>query len=65
MIETWLLVDNGKILDKVFTNSAENAELIFKRNRDWIFSDTAFVISEADYLAEVELNSLENQTYEG
>ncbi len=65
MKEIFLLIDNGKILDKVFTNSIENAELIFKRDRDWIFSDTAYCISEADYLAETELNSLESQTYEG
>lgn len=64
MKEVWLLVDNGKILDKVFTHSAENAELIFKRDRDWIFSDTAFVISEDCWLNELELNSLESQSYE-
>jgi len=58
MKETFLLVDNGKILDKVFTNSSENAELIFKRDRDWIFSDTAYCISEADYIAEMQLNAL-------
>lgn len=53
MLETFLLVDNGKILDKVFTYSIEDAELIFKRDRDWIFSDTAYCISEADYIAEM------------
>jgi hypothetical protein len=62
MKKIWLLIDNGKILDKVFTYSAEDAELLFKRDRDWIFSDTAFVISEDCWLNELELNSLLNIT---
>ena len=56
MKEIFLLIDNGKILDKVFTYSFEDAELLFKRDRDWIFSDTAFVISEGCWLNEFELN---------
>lgn len=64
MKEIFLLVDNNKILDKCFTYSTEDAELIFKRDKDWLFSDSAYCVSEADYLIEVELNALENQSTE-
>ena len=64
MKEIFLLIDNGKILDKVFTYSFEDAELLFKRDRDWIFSDTAFIILEEDLKNECELNALENSSYE-
>lgn len=63
MKETFLLIDNG-ILDTCFTNSVENAELIFKRDKHYIFSDTTIVISEADYRNELLLNSLESKSAE-
>jgi hypothetical protein len=64
MKEIFLLIEEGKMLDKCFTYSIEDAELIFKRDKDWIFSDSAYCISEADYIIELDLNALENQSPE-
>lgn len=65
MKEIWLMICSGIILDKCLASSKEEASEIFKsrsRYEDWTESD---ILSEADYLAETELNSLESQSYEG
>jgi hypothetical protein len=50
MKQTFFLVEDNKVLDKVFTYSQEDAILIFKRDRGWVFSDRCEVISEIDYV---------------
>jgi hypothetical protein len=63
-METWLLVEdfNGKscILDKCFTSSREKAQSAFGGD-GWVIGE---VISEADFLAELQLNSFESQSFE-
>lgn len=59
------MICSGIILDKCLASSKDEANEIFKsssRYEDWAESD---ILSEADYLAELELNSLESQSYEG
>ena len=53
--KTFLLVEDGNMLDMVTTYSKEDAILIFKRDRGWIFSDRCQVIPEED-LKWVNLN---------
>lgn len=65
MKEIWLMICSGLILDKCLASSKNEASEIFKnrsRYEDWSESD---ILSEADLIAEMELNSLENQAYEG
>ncbi len=65
MKEIWLMICSGIMLDKCLASSKDEAFEIFKnrsRYEDWSESD---ILSEADYFAETELNSLESQTYEG
>jgi len=50
MKQTFFLVEDNKVLYKVFTYSQEDAILIFKRDRGWVFSDRCEVISEIDYV---------------
>lgn len=63
-METWILLDSDSnyytVLDKCLANSKKDAEQIFI-NRSWVIGD---VLSEADYIAEHQLNILENQSPE-
>ena len=63
-METWLLVDdfngNTSILDRCFTSSKQKAQSIFDGD-GWVIGE---VISEADYLIELQQNQLENLSYE-
>ena len=63
-MEKWLMVCGGLIIDRCIASSYDEASEIFKnRSRyiDWSESD---ILSEADYINELELNKLENQSYE-
>ena len=65
MKEIWLMICSGITLDRCSASSKDEASKIFKsrsRYEDWSESD---ILSEGDYFAEAELNSLESQTYEG
>lgn len=52
--------ENNTILDRVTSNSKDNAEKYFIR-KGW---NNGEVISEADYINELELNAHEMQTAE-
>ncbi len=61
MKELWLMLCCGELLDKCFASSKDDADRIFKiRNSyiDWYESD---ILSEADYLNELDLNQFESQ----
>ena len=65
MKEKWLMVCGNMTIDTCLASSYDEADKIFKnRSRyiDWAESET---ISEADYMHELELNSLETESYEG
>jgi hypothetical protein len=63
-MEQWLLIEdfNGKcvILDRCFTSSKEKAQSAFD-GEGWILG---YVVSEADFLLELQLNSFESQSSE-
>lgn len=60
-MEVWYLVedDNSVVLDRITTTSKEAAEKYFT-NKGWVIGN---VISEGDYIAEMQLNHHENQGY--
>lgn len=61
MKEKWLMVCSGIILDTCLAGSREEASERFRLNsryEDWAESD---ILSEADYLAEIQLNAFESQ----
>jgi hypothetical protein len=65
MKEKWLMICGNRIIDTCMASSYNEADDIFKnRSRyiDWAESD---IISESDFNHELQLNSLENQSYEG
>lgn len=61
-METWLLVDdfNGTtaILDRCLASSREKAQSTFDGD-GWVIGE---VISEADYIVELQLNTFENSS---
>jgi hypothetical protein len=64
MKEIFVMLCGGYLLDKCLASSVSEASDMFKeRNRyeDWSESD---IMSEADYLNELEFNKLENQSNE-
>lgn len=61
MKERWLMVYSNIILDTCLAGSREEASEKFRlssKYEDWAESD---ILSEADYLAEVQLNAFESQ----
>ena len=61
MEEIFLMICDKRILDKCLASSRDEAIEVFKsRNSyiDWAESD---VVSEADYINELELNALESE----
>jgi hypothetical protein len=64
-MERYFLLDETEntvtILDQIYSNSIEEAQEHFNC-KGWVIGE---VISETDWNNELELNSLENQTYEG
>ena len=62
MKETWLLVcGEFGILDKCLASSKDEASDIFKKNNSYIDWSESDILSEADYMNELELNSFECQ----
>lgn len=64
-MEKWYMVFDYQIFDRCMASSYDEASAIFKSRSRYIDWCEADILSEADYLAELELNAFENQTYEG
>jgi len=56
-MERWFLMDNDSVLDSCLAYSMDDAWDIFL-NTGWMIGD---VISEGDYMAEMQLRALEQQ----
>lgn len=62
-MEIWLMIcGEFGILDKCLASSKENASNIFKSRNSYINWSESDILSEADYLHELELNCFENKS---
>ena len=57
MRETWLMICSGLILDKCSASSRDEASEIFRKRSKYENQSESDILSEADYVAEKELDS--------
>lgn len=60
MKEVWLMICSGLLLDRCLASSRDEAREVFRRRNSYSNWSESDVLSEADYMNELMLNSFEN-----